>query len=442
MIHSYNPLQVIDGGSTGSRLHIFEFQLDVTTNQTSLLRRGSARANIPLSYFAPSYTNANPDVSNVDGSSSDSTSSSTDAMTVNSTHVAAHLIPLFDYASTIVPEEFHAETLVTYQATAGMRLVDPKEQTLVYDALYEGLLEHPNYKFVGIQREHIQTLSGEKEAFFGAIAANYLTGLIDVRLEMVGGAFGEHEIDPDAEGRSLDGPLGALDMGGASMQIVFLPHEEKEQTCNNLEQGEQQQSGSCQNSAMIPQNINQLNGDDFFATSYLSYGADQFRERLWDTWVGEREMSLTSNPKTCETNMIYNPCGFKGHMREWKGYNMIGTGDAKACAKEINRLIPHEENVVDGEVVQKSNRRVGGVKHPALRGKFVAMSLFFFTLDCLRELSNHEALDLAWPTPSISELTSALDSLCERRWQEVRSIFIHSNELNFFVFALTIFFSI
>jgi len=58
------------------------------------------------------------------------------------------------------------------------------EQTLVYNALYDGLVQHDDFKF-DIQKEYIQTLSGEKEAFLGAIAANYLTGLIDVRLGMV-----------------------------------------------------------------------------------------------------------------------------------------------------------------------------------------------------------------------------------------------------------------
>lgn len=223
------------------------------------------------------------------------------------------------------------------------------------------------------------------------------------------------------QGGDFNGPLGALDMGGASMQIVFLPHteEEDEGYTNNVKtatQGKQEEKESCQNSDLIPNISNQLKGDDFFATSYLSYGADQFRERLWDTWVGEREMSLTSDPNCCEINVIYNPCAFKGYTAEWKGYNLIGTGDARACAKEINRLIPHEEGVLDENDAKQGTRTIGGVKHPALRGKFFAMSLFFFTLDCLRELSNHEALGLSWPTPSISELTSALDSLCERQW--------------------------
>lgn len=50
------------------------------------------------------------------------------------------------------------------------------------------------------------------------------------------------------------------------------------------------------------------------------------------------------------------------------------------------------------------------------------MSLYFFTLDSLRELSHlnkeaHAALNKSWPNPSIAELADALSGLCGRTWQ-------------------------
>ena len=73
--------------------------------------------------------------------------------------------------------------------------------------------------------------------------------------------------------------------------------------------------------------------------------------------------------------------------------------------------------------------KVGGVEHPPLRGKFFAMSLYYFSLDSLRVLSHphaeaHEALNLSWPTPSIEELFNALDGLCSRSWQGVSGIMV------------------
>ena len=66
---------------------------------------------------------------------------------------------------------------------------------------------------------------------------------------------------------------------------------------------------------------------------------------------------------------------------------------------------------------------MGGVENPPVTGKFLAMSLFFFSLDSLRVFSKpndkaHKALNLSWPNPSILELHDALDGLCSRDWEE------------------------
>ena len=114
---------------------------------------------------------------------------------------------------------------------------------------------------------------------------------------------------------------------------------------------------------------------------------------------------------------------------------LIGTGNAGECAVQVRRLIPHHEDVAPRESVkfhrtadanedrfdsrQRNGPTVGGINHPPLRGKFFAMSNFFFALDCLRELSAHDRLALSWPTPSIEELTDALDGLCSRDWNSV-----------------------
>jgi len=395
---------VVDGGSTGSRLHIFEFQKDLTSNTTACTRQGSDRAHIPLSAFARNDTQieANEEL--------------------NATHVAHHLIPLFQYAANIIPSQYHARTSVHYQATAGMRLLEEYEQNLIYDALFTGFKESPDFVFTNLQRENIATLGGEEEALYGAVAANYLKGVVDVKLHMIN-KDGTVE-DEDVE---FDGPLGALDMGGASMQIVYLPHEEFEEDfnkydhhvhgdeseCESLVQHRTKTSKGLKELPNLPNRPNRLNGDEFFSTSYLSYGADQFRERLWDNWVEKRE--LNTNEVFSTKDNIDNPCSFNGYTSEWKGYTFVGTGDAKGCAREVNRLIPHHKEPTDEF---PESRTVGGVEHPPIRGHFFAMSLFYFTLDCLRELSKHQGLNESWPTPSISDLTQALDILCSRDWND------------------------
>jgi len=371
---SHNYSQVIDGGSTGSRLHIFEFF------ENECVRRGSARAHVPLSAFGRPPSEAH--------------------IPLNSTFVADHLIPLFEYAAEVIPEEYHDTTGVKYQATAGMRLLDVEEQEAVYDALFEGLKESDKFVFSSTTRQDIATLGGDLEGFYGAVAANYLKGVIDIKLRTVG----------DDEKKENHGPLGALDMGGSSTQIVYLPGTNP---CENEE--------ACHDEMELP---SRLNGDDFFATSYLAYGVDQFRERLWDTWMERQQEGEKQYEDACGDKTILNPCGFKGYELEWKGYTLFGTGDTEECVRQVQRLIPHHEEVHD-EILPGS--KVGGIEHPPLRGKFFAMSLYYFSLDSLRVLSHpheeaHEALNLSWPTPSIEELFNALEGLCSRSWQGVSAL--------------------
>ena len=519
---------VIDAGSTGSRLHIFEMvSTDVvsssssseetsvdsstttstTTTRIECFRRGSSKAWTPLSAFAPSSHDENY----IDTTQQHSDNNITNNERLNATHVAHHMLPLFDYASIIIPEQYHSTTPVRIAATAGMRLISSNEQLLVYDALYEGLMEQQvpqgQFTFVNLKRDDVMTLDGEREAYFGAVAANYLRGVIDAELRVIvhpddhdddneeekpnnkhNGAQNDNKknekgictnkfkmCEQDAEnivfGPSphyvsqqrhdfrAHGPLGALDMGGSSTQIVY-----RRNSNSNKEDGGgggdnltlQQGTSSSSSSSSSPDSNDgesnkydvpsHLNDDEFFSTSYLSYGADQFRERLWDLWVTEATKQRQGNADNNDEDasplpVIVNPCSFVGYENEYSGYLLRGTGNAILCAEQINRLIPHHDNVIDLEElfdenlgaahkhipssieeeqtqVETKRKIVGGVEHPPIHGKFYGMSLYFFTLDCLRELSDPDhPIHLSWPTPSIEELTHALDGFCSRKWQ-------------------------
>ena len=387
--HHFN--QVIDGGSTGSRLHIFEF-VQYANQKITVERRGSSRANVPLSAYGrlPSELD----------------------QPLNSTHVADHLLPLFEYAAEVIPAAFHKTTRVQYQATAGMRLLEESEQEAVYDALYQGLLESDSFVFSALQRSDIATLSGDLEGFYGAVAANYLQGMIDVTMRLVPTEETALQDNFDDEDDEPVAPMGALDMGGSSTQIVFhTKDEESTSTCMEAQDG----TVHCTEA--------QLEERDFFATSYLSYGVDQFRERLWSTLVAERKQEEESFPEgACAAKTIKNPCANKGFQVEWQGFTLVGSGDTQGCIKQVQRLIPHPDEPSDDIHLQEQSKWVGGIAHPPVRGKFLAMSLYFFTLDSLRHFSYpdaeaHEALNLSWPTPSIQELHNALNGLCSRDWE-------------------------
>jgi golgi apyrase len=369
-----------------------------TTATVQCLRRGSSRANIPLSAFGRLPGDKEP---------------------LDPAKVAEHLLPLFDYAASVIPPKYHATTGVYYQATAGMRLLEESEQEAVYDALYRGLTGHPSFVFEGMERKDIATLSGEMEAYYGAVAANFLQGVIDTELRLIVNGAAPSTNDDDIDNHPV---VGALDMGGSSTQIVYVhnPAElplDSVGTCQNTPQNDAGDLLNSNNTCQAP-NSPQLKDEHFFSTSYLSYGVDQFRERLWNTLVEERAKEEEESPESCGAKVIFNPCANIGYEVEWQGYTLYGAGNTNECIRYARRLIPHPESPVD---MHSYGKVVGGVEHPPIRGKFLAMSLYFFSLDSLRVFSKpneeaHRALNLSWPNPSIQELEDALDGLCSRDW--------------------------
>lgn len=174
-------------------MHIFEFVVTNNNKQAApteeIVRRGTARADRPLSAFvgAPPET------------------------------LADYLMPTFQYAADIVPPEYAATTRVLYQATAGMRLLTTDQQQAIYDALYEGLVQRTDFVFQ-LERSDIATLTGDLEGYYGALAANYLHGTINTQLELL-----PNQNKDNSSNNQHNGVVGALDMGGSSTQIVFLP---------------------------------------------------------------------------------------------------------------------------------------------------------------------------------------------------------------------------
>jgi hypothetical protein len=392
-----SPFKIIfDGGSTGSRLHIFEF-VEESDGDVQCVRRGSSRADIPLSAFGrlPSEQNK----------------------PLEPTDVASHLLPLFDYAADIIPPHYYETTGVYYQATAGMRLLDEAEQEAVYDAVFEGLMKNESFAFRSLQRKDIATLSGEMEAYYGALAANFLQGIIDTELRVISAQNNNNDREMP------DHPVGALDMGGSSTQIVYIATDDDEN------EEEMVMTVPTADSMICPVKLQygdddesdktcRLSDEHFFSTSYLSYGVDQIRKRLWDTIIADH--IAVERGDTCAANLVSNPCANKGYRVEHNGYMLVGSGNTQECIRQMKRLIPHPEIVHDWDH-EVDEWAVGGVEHPPIRGKFLAMSLYFFSLDSLRVFSKpdeeaHIALDQAWPNPSIEELQNALDGLCSREW--------------------------
>jgi hypothetical protein len=63
---------------------------------------------------------------------------------------------------------------------------------------------------------------------------------------------------------------------------------------------------------------------------------------------------------------------------------------------------------------------IDNIEHPSLDGhKFYGMSVYFYALDCVRELSGVELEH--WPTPTIGELEVAVQAFCAHSWEDAQA---------------------
>lgn len=158
-------LAVVDSGSTGSRLHIYAFDLDKTKTAVNIKELWSRKIN-------PGFA-----------------SLSADQQTVNS-----YLDTLFSQA----PEK---NLSVYFYATAGMRLLPQPKQQQMYNLLHNWFAGHSEWVL-----QSAKTITGTEEGAFGWLSVNYQLGTLESN---------EKE------------PAGVIDIGGASTQISF-PVEQTE----------------------------------------------------------------------------------------------------------------------------------------------------------------------------------------------------------------------
>ncbi|MDI9818610.1 MULTISPECIES: multidrug DMT transporter permease [unclassified Legionella] len=151
-------IAVVDAGSTGSRLHIYTYDQDKHKNPINIHELWSKK-------IKPGFA----------------------TIESNQATVNTYLTTLFAGA----PENNLA---VYFYATAGMRLLPQPKQQQLYSALQQWFANQS-----GWQLQKAKTITGSEEGLFGWLAVNYQLGAFDSKKEL----------------------SGVMDMGGASVQIVF-----------------------------------------------------------------------------------------------------------------------------------------------------------------------------------------------------------------------------
>ncbi|XP_078664417.1 ectonucleoside triphosphate diphosphohydrolase 8-like isoform X1 [Branchiostoma floridae x Branchiostoma belcheri] len=261
---------IFDAGSTSTKLHVYRWDQShlptKTADLTELKLSGTSKVRPGISSFV-----SNPVL------------------------VKPSLILLLYSAAAVVPKELQSSTPVYLKATAGMRLLKPADVDAIFDQINDLFLNSTLNPFK-FQRGRAKVISGEEEGVFGWISVNFLMGVFDS--------------NRDTE------TYGALDMGGASTQITFLPEG---QIFANL----------------FPLYIAGRRYD-LYTNSFLKFGQDQFRLQVF------RHLYNQAADKNAS---IDNPCDLQGYETSVDlGNNnvakMKGTGNPnQQCRALVRQLL-------------------------------------------------------------------------------------------------------
>uniref|UniRef100_A0A7C9A3G5 Apyrase n=1 Tax=Opuntia streptacantha TaxID=393608 RepID=A0A7C9A3G5_OPUST len=178
---------VVDCGSTGTRVNVYEWRLT-----------GGGNGDLPS--LLHSYPD-DPAKSRLRNSGCHyhcmQTEPGLDKFVGNSSGVSASLEPLIRWAEGLVPQDRHVDTPVFVLATAGLRRLPQEDAKRLLEDV-ENVIKKHSFMW---RRSWIRVLNGREEAHYGWIALNYKM-------------------------RRLNSPsrlptLGLLDLGGSSLQIAM-----------------------------------------------------------------------------------------------------------------------------------------------------------------------------------------------------------------------------
>ena len=324
---------IIDGGSTGTRVHCFSWKATVHSGLPDITEVPGGRLKVT------------PGISSFEG---------------RPESAGASLTPLLELAERVIPTSEHAKTLVLLRATAGMRLIAKRRAQRIYTSLYEAVAARGSFK---PRREDFGTLSGEDEGVFGWLCANYLLKRAG-RIQQLG-------------------TVGALDLGGGSTQITLATTAHASESSQidpaHLDAADSPVhggggggggrrsggDGGAHGGSPVPR-VNLPDGDvSVFTHSHLGFGNKAVLSAL-----SAREaaacLATGANASWEPSNKSADYQSYLDRGANEGPYYLIGKGDFDACDAAVRRVL---------QAFDKAGQ-------PSLRGgrphKFIAMSLFFY----------------------------------------------------------------
>ncbi|XP_074089368.1 ectonucleoside triphosphate diphosphohydrolase 1 isoform X2 [Macrotis lagotis] len=232
--------------------------------------------------------------------------------------INSYLNKCMDRAQEVIPKEQHRQTPVYLGATAGMRLLRMESSDLADKVLETFQKVFPSYPF---DFQGARIITGQEEGAYGWITINYLLGKFNQRFSWL-------NLLPKKE--SLQETFGALDLGGASTQITFVPlNEQIESPDNSL------------HFRLYGKNY------DVYTHSFLCYGKDQ-----------ALRLKVVSNIQDVENGLLRDPCFHPGYEKDmdfreffntpcipkdeksfpFQRLKIQGTGNYSACLQSIRKI--------------------------------------------------------------------------------------------------------
>ncbi|KAK6463503.1 nucleoside diphosphatase [Scheffersomyces coipomensis] len=325
---------VIDSGSSGSRIQIYSWEDPAKT-----LKSSSQDDKVTL--LSPPKIIQKKDWSMKISPGISSFHSTTKKIW------SQHYSKLMKFAQDIIPVERHADTPIFVLSTAGMRLVEPKQQKKILEETCSSIQKNTQF-YLPNCKEFVQIIDGETEGVYGWLGLNYLMGQFN-------------KYDPQSNEHES---IGFMDMGGASTQIAFVPSSAEEVKKHKEDL-----------STVTLRNIDGTTQEwNVFVETWLGFGANEARKRYLEQLINLSHI----NPSV--GNEISDPCLPKGaklnYEFESKTYKVNGIGNYQQCVRTMYPLLLKNIPCKDEPCF------FNGIHGPKLnfdKDKFVGISEYWYT---------------------------------------------------------------
>lgn len=360
---------VIDAGSSGSRLYVYEWD-----DPNDVKGAGDVRMkSVPQIRQDPSWSQKiSPGLSSFENKPKKA--------------YKKHIKTLLEYAKKIIPADKIKETPVFIQGTAGLRLLPKEKRTEILHEVCNGIKKHTSFLMEDCDYQ-VQVIDGETEGLFGWLSLNYLLGKFD-----------DYDTRDDSHFT-----FGFMDMGGASAQIAFVPSDQNEITRHKEDIA-----------TIYLKNVNgELQEWNVFVSTWLGFGANQARRRYLAQLINALpENTNKYDDDDFQTRKLSDPCTPKGAKLKFefkdKDFTIIGSGNYEQCTKSIYPLLLKNLPCEDEPCL------FNGVHAPRIdykKDRFVGTSEYWYTANDVFKMGGEY---------NFREFNEQVVNFCSSDWQTIK----------------------